>query len=439
MLPLLRSAVLLLLAAPLAAQGHVLVVQASGGGAPYTTIPAALSAAQPGDVLLVKSGTYSGFAVANKAVSIVGDVSANVLVQGTIQVRNLAADRHVLLANLHAIGATSPSANDGPGITLKDDLGAVRVQGCIAQGAANLPGLRAAGSVNAAASDCTLVGGVGAASAVFVPSGSGLELDASSFVLLESSAIGGNGYFAGTPNLGYPACGGGTGGSAVRVLTTTFLHVAGSALTGGLGRDGTDGCNGGGQLDQCCFGGGGGHGYRLDSSGSTLWRLDDLVQPGSEGLGGTGHCGCGLVTTCDCWADEPGQSVFAGQNDSLSTLPGAAPRLSALLNPVREGQSVQLAIDASPGDQIFLLVDRRPAFAPQPGAGVRLVDPSAPHLMQIVGPADPLGNASLSWVVPDLGAGVESVVVHLQAFVVQANGARRWSNPLALVLLDSAF
>ncbi len=437
--PLLRGVFVPLLAAPLAAQGHVLVVQASGGGAPYTTIPAALAAAQPGDVLLVKSGTYSGFAVANKAVSIVGDVSANVLVQGTIQVRNLAADRHVLLANLHAIGATSASANDGPGITLKDDLGPVRVQGCIAEGAANLPGLRSSGSLDAAASDCTLLGGTGTPSAWQVASGDGLALDSSSFVLCGGSAAGANGYVAGSASLGFPGCGGGSGGNAVRVTTTSFLHVAGALLAGGLGRDGSDGCGSGGGSEQCCFGGEGGDAYRLDSAGSTLWRLDDLVQPGSEGIGGTGHCGCGLVTTCDCWGGEPGLAVFAGQNDSLTTLAGSAPHLSALLNPVREGQSVQLAIDASPGDQVFLLADRRPAFAPQPGAGVRLVDPSAPHLMQIVGPADPIGNASLSWVVPDLGAGVQSVVVHLQVFVVQSNGARRWSNPLALVLLDSAF
>jgi hypothetical protein len=68
-------------------------------------IDAALQNAAAGDVLLVKSGSYSGFAVANLSVAIVGDASANVQVNGTVQVRNLGASRTVVLHRLRALRA----------------------------------------------------------------------------------------------------------------------------------------------------------------------------------------------------------------------------------------------------------------------------------------------------------------------------------------------
>jgi len=69
----------------------VIVVDA-GGGATYALQPA-VDAADDGDTLLVKSGTYAWFAVSNKAIAIVGDAGALVHINGAVRVRNLAAGR----------------------------------------------------------------------------------------------------------------------------------------------------------------------------------------------------------------------------------------------------------------------------------------------------------------------------------------------------------
>jgi hypothetical protein len=59
------------------------VVDASGGGQ-FTDIPAAIAAAQPGDVLLVQSGTYSAFTL-DKGLTIIGYGQPHVAGTATIQ------------------------------------------------------------------------------------------------------------------------------------------------------------------------------------------------------------------------------------------------------------------------------------------------------------------------------------------------------------------
>jgi len=104
---------------------NVLVVDASGGGS-YTQIQAAVDSAVDGDTILIKSGAYESFVVADKALAIVGDAGSDVRVVGAIRARNLAVGKTLVLENLVATGAVGDSISVY-GLYLKSNLGHVRV------------------------------------------------------------------------------------------------------------------------------------------------------------------------------------------------------------------------------------------------------------------------------------------------------------------------
>ena len=422
---------LVLLAPASFAQGHVLVVDAAGGGT-YTQIAAALQNAAPGDVLLVKAGSYSGFAVANQDVSIVGDVSANVQINGTVQVRNLAATKSVLLHRLRAFGATSPSANDGPGITLKNGFGPVRLQECFAQGAAGMPGVRVEGSSNVA---LWMTQGFGGSQ--WPNSGEGVLANGNAIAVYECDLEGAPG---GAPTgQSPPACYGGNGGFALRCIPNGFVFVGGSYLQGGQATAAADNCTGGAYYGDWCNGGNGGTCVGLSTGLQMFWYMDNVFQAGMWGAGGTGHCGCGLVYTCDGDAGQPGLAYSMSSGDTVVAIPGPNPSLSLSANPAREGTTLGLSVESAPGDAVLLVITSAVTFAPEQNRGVRLVNWSGPHTTRRLGTTDALGHLQTSWPIADLGSGIESQIVHVQLLVVHSNGQSVWSNAISLVLLDSAF
>ncbi len=87
---------LALLALPSAA-ADVLVVDDSGGaGVDFITLQAAVAAAQDGDVVLVRSGTYSGDVLVDaKSLVITADAGAAVGYSGLLTIQNLAAGQSV--------------------------------------------------------------------------------------------------------------------------------------------------------------------------------------------------------------------------------------------------------------------------------------------------------------------------------------------------------
>jgi hypothetical protein len=421
---------LVLLAPAGFAQGRVLVVDSGGGGA-YPEIYSALQDAVDGDVVLVKAGGYAGFGIANLSVAIVGDLGANPQVSGTIQARNLVAGRTVLLHGLRATGATSASDNDGPGITIKNDAGAVRVQQCVAQGAPGKPGVQVENSSDLALSDTQAWGGV-----EWEFSGAGVLANGTAIALYDCDLHGGVGHVpvGGQP----PWCHGGGGGTALQSSVPGFVFAAGTLLTGGHGEDGAPNCYPYPGWD-CCSGGNGGSGIDVLVGAHTLWQLENVYQPGSGGVGGFGYCGCGLTTSCQCDYGSNGSNVASNTDDTLVNLSGLSPTLGLGSNPARENTSVGITLDSAPGDAVLLVASSDVSFVPDPNRGVRLVDWTIPHFTRRLGTTDAQGHLQNSWAIPDLGPGVESQIVHLQALVVHSDGSRVWSNPVALVLLDSAF
>lgn len=424
---------LVLLAPAGLSQGHVIVVDAAGGGA-YLQIGAALQHASAGDVVLVKSGSYAGFAVANQSLTIAGDANALVQVNGTVQVRSLAAGRRVLLHRLQAFGATSASQNDGPGITIKNDTGPVRVQDCLAQGAAGMPGVRVEGAAEVGLSSSQAIGGVG-----WEFSGPGIVAEGDAIAVYACDAIGADG----APPWSYtpPGCRGGTAGSGIKSWTNGFIFCGGTLLRGGSGQDGMNGCFGGSYYGDMAHGGSAGDGFDLRYGTQTLWQLDEAFQIGTPGAGGYGQCGCGF--TANCYGDNgsPGVQVDSGWwgGDSVVNLSGSSPTLSTSANPARELTTLGITVDSGPGEAVLLVACSATAFAPEVNRGVRLVDWNGPHVTQRIGTTDAQGHLSYSWPIPDLGPGVESQVLQVQALVVSPSGTRRWSNPVSLVLLDGAF
>ncbi|TAJ21318.1 MAG: hypothetical protein EPO68_04910 [Planctomycetota bacterium] len=99
--------VLALLAAPALAAD--LVVGVPGSGAPFTSIQAAINAAQPGDRVLVSAGTYDEAVLVAKPIELIGGFGGPTIVRGTnpapfsaptpLVVRDIAAGARARVAN----------------------------------------------------------------------------------------------------------------------------------------------------------------------------------------------------------------------------------------------------------------------------------------------------------------------------------------------------
>ena len=74
-----------------------IVDQANGAGANFTNIPPAIAAAAPGDVIIVRAGTYSPFTLTH-GLSLLGQGS--VRISGTIAVNAVPAGEVALLYNV---------------------------------------------------------------------------------------------------------------------------------------------------------------------------------------------------------------------------------------------------------------------------------------------------------------------------------------------------
>jgi hypothetical protein len=415
----------------LPARAGVIVVASDGSGA-FTDIQPALDAAQPGDVLLVGTGTYTAFH-ATRDVAIAADVGAGVHVAGCAIVGPLGNGAHVLLHRLRLFGAPGPSVGDGPGLHVPGARGSVRVQSCFLQGSAGWPGANVASPSLVGIVGSSVVGGFAANS-----SGSGLRLSGGAVALYGSEFFGADGA-AGPDGPLPPTCLGGDAGHGLHAMSDAFVFAGGSLFDGGSGGPGGDGCLAYGSKGSSCHGGDGGNGIRLDAGTQTLWRLDSLTAFSPGGSGGHGQCGCGLVSNCNGDTGSNGIATYTTSGDVVVNLPGLSPALDLGTNPVREGGSLTIRVRAEPDSRVGLLVASQAAFAPQAGLGVRLVASSAPHLALRFGTTDPGGLAEDVWTIPELGPGVEARIVHVQAFVIRPHGSAAWSNAVELVMLDQAF
>jgi len=421
--------------------GHVLVVD-SGGGGSYTQIQPAIDAALDGDTILVKAGTYYGFTIDNKELSVVGDAGASVTITSPVRVDNLAALREVLLAGLQINLSWGWSQ---PALGAQNDSGSLRVESCTILAAGNgmcsgsQRGADLANDHNVAFRLCTIQGGLGVSSFDGCPGGDAIRAQSCSVALYVCILLGGNG---GDGAASCSACtvdggDGGAGGAGYEFVAPGFLFASGTSFQGGTGGRGGDGCSG------TCFcnlggnGGDGGDGFHA-ASGTPPYPLFAYLDSSlSGGVGGPGGSG-GAPPVCDTGGSygAAGSPVIA-PSGSVSALSGQA-RSVSLPPVVRENIPFSLDFRGQPGDIVWVFIGQHPHFAYNaPFHGVNLT--TLPPLARIMkfGTIPASGTLTAQRVLPDLG--VDSQVFYLQAVFRASMSQRFLANQTTLVELDSAY
>ena len=416
----------LLLAAPSSAD--LLVVDASGGG-DFTSLDAAVLAANGGDTLLLRTGSYTEATVVGTSLALVAEVGANVRIDSLI-VRQLAPGQEVLLRGLEF-----EAQNFRPTCTLRQNGGLVRVEDCEFLGRDGFqfsPGEEAHpdGGPALLVEQCTGVtlvdtlvrGGRGAPlededSEFSTGDGAvGLAAVLSNVAFLGGRVEGGRGgsVFDTTPVTG------GAGGDAATIVSGT-LFVAGTEVFGGGGGSGE--CDG--LFIFCSSGGRGGAGLVLDGGATGTLRGADL-QGGTGGtdgdFSGSGPDGLPLE--------------LVGGATSTELLP--APQFLRANSPVREGANLVLDLAGVPGELAFFQVGATQVQGLFPElAGPLLV--GTPVLTQLAGLLDGAGELQLALGVPDLLAPGTAATVHVQGvFYDLGTDEFRLGSASAVTLLDAA-
>jgi hypothetical protein len=387
----------------LLARGDVHVVD-DDGGFDFNDIQLAVLNVADGDVLLVRDGVYGGFTINGKSLTIVADAGAQVTIDSTILVHNLAGSQSVVLRDLDVVDMfTGVALYD-----LRTSVGPMWMEECSAEGGAMF-------QVNHAAFvRCAFDSEVAS---------SGLSSFASNVIVLDTTVQAGDGNDGFVDiKLGIPVNGfDGTGGYRTTAGDTVF--ISGGSMSGGDGGDGVEPA----PPDGCSSGGDGGPGVAVFAADSVM-RLQDVAL--AAGTGGVGGAGCN-----DGVAGVPIEVVLGGN----PTTPIAGPyRALSANSPVREGETLTISFAGEPGDAAFLLYAfaQEHAFIPN-FSGASLLD----NFILFPIPFVLLGSGTfdLPVVVPELGPGTESISVFLGSFFVATDSAKFLGSSSAVLLLDDAF
>lgn len=412
-----------------AARAGVLIV--GPGPGEFAEIQSAVDAAQDGDVVLVKGGTYARVTIVNRGIEVAALVpGATVTIAGPLQVLQLAVGKTVVLDGLRATGITGPLEPDGYGLLAAFCAGRIRVQGCAFQGADGNPlagcapspfdwgwdGSRVSNCSDVAFTSCDFVGGRGADE--FAPGscaggpatgpagGNGLRVNASNVAVFRSALAGGRGGDAWTI--------GGAGGHGARVNLGT-LHLAGSGLNG------ADGGDAGGNAPNAVGGAGG---SCVSVEAASLARLENCaLSPASSGVSPA--------------APTPIHApVFAGPGAVV--LLGGPARTMDVPAILHEGEAGALVVHALPGEVAWLFVSPAASaiYAPVLAAPWLLGNPLVGPLP--CGTVKPSGTVQLPIVGPLLPAGLLAASVQLQVVCVATAGAAGATGFRRLLLLDAS-
>lgn len=391
---------------------NVLVVDAAGGGA-HTNIQSAITAARPGDTLLVKSGQYAGFVLADKGLSIVGDVGATVLCTSGSSISGVPFGQRALLQNLDIQGVAFTTVFATP-LRVLNGLGAVRIEECSLIGGdrSRATALYASNSADVLLRACNLQGAATfTASYPIEYAGPGGTAIGSLVAAYQSTFVGGEGgsgegVFGGFGGSGWTQTGG-------------ELRVEQGVFRGGDGGDNSDCLNG--------TGGDGGPGLRIDPP----WVTPSVRATNSTFTGGA----YGLHTCGYSGSDGPAVSGSAGL--VTTTAPARVLTVPAL---VRDFTTVTFTMSGVVGESVFVLVSARDDRATSTSyTGV--LHAAAPYLLRVgIGAIPASGVITYAWTIPDefVPDGL-SLTVTAQALHVAPSGAVALSNPVTMVVLDHAW
>ena len=425
---------LLLTAVP--AFADVLIVDATGSG-DFTDLQPAVDAAADGDTILVRTGTYLGFAVSQKSLTVVAEPGAAVDVARSVRVRKLTAGQTVVVIGLRVRGKAQ-GPNIRPGAVLLDDQGAVRFEECVLIGvdkgpffASNPAGVGAhlEAAQDVVFSNCTIRGGqlIGCCAPSFCscltcgydqfmgpnPRGGGILATTSRLAVFDTLSFGGHGEHD-------VALDASSGGDAATLIDSE-LFVQGSLLAGGDGGDSAG--------ISTATGGNGGAGLALSGPlGSTATLVEVTLTGGTAGEGSPGLVQC--VHGC-----SGADLVIQAGSQSLA-LPGLARSLD-LTATATEGTAHPLTFEGEPGDEVFLFISPtakleapHPLFVGQLALGL-------PLLRRLkMGTIDASGQLVASVPVPAVPDG-EAQNLYVQPLFVDLLGTAVLGTPRTLVVLDS--
>jgi len=412
-----------------AAAGVVVIDPANGPGTDYTSINAyLLDVPANGDVLLLRSGTYSGGVVSVLTLSFVADAGADV--------HFVNSGTGVFGGNALLVGANGGAALvRGLTFSTPEEGGVpLAVSGSSAPGSfvfveeCSVPTSGAAGATfgnagRTAISRCSFHGSIadetGGSTVYGIEGQPGAIVSQGRLAIFGSELVGGRGLDAGLYGgepldamAGAPGLMTLDGTSAVKVLSDTVL-------TGGIGGDGA--FPGG-----CLAPGDGGDGV-LVLSGSGVKAVSVT---GALAAGGLAAPGCGPDGAAGALLDQ-----FPSA-EAPAVLPGT-PATVVLSRVVREGQIAQLTLQNASGHYVALLIGYAPQFTYlEKFNGALVVSASTViDLGTLPGP----GSITFSATVPQLGAGVESLIVYVQPLTLDPQGHKVLGVPSAMLMLDASF
>ena len=396
--------VFLALAGSLPAQNVHLVDDS--GGADFTTVHEAVAAAASGDIVIVKTGVYSGdVTIDAKSLVVAADTGAAVDYSGRFLIQNLGADQSVLWSDFDV---TPPSGGTFGALDVLSNAGPVWIDGVtfdafIGHIIPHMIQVNASGPV--VFLDCSTFGGTFPGGA----SSPGLRSTSSDVYLHDSNITGGNGY----GGLGGPF----PGGTGV-LLSDGRLFSMGSVIQGGQGTGvgSPFGCTG--------VSGAGGTGLLLTGSNPVADLYDtDLLGGLAGALSGTGTC-----------TEGPAGSPLATEAGTVTQLDVAAKNFT-IVSPVREFEPVSVTISGDPGDLVWVAFSTSPTLQPFPGIiGPLFVGSPLIFSVGALGITGELAFAGPAFVPP----GAEGQMYYAQALFVDTLGQAILSEPAPIVELKAS-
>jgi hypothetical protein len=402
---------------------HTWIVDDDGGpGVDFTDLPAAMAAAADGDVIVVRAGAYSSFAVSGKSLLILGDGVLTTLVSGgvtslggpgagkTLHLEGMLFFAPSGPAGLHLIGAGKVTLTDVEAAATGDGADGIYVVGVEAHFArvvasagasavAGGSGLRVEGGGTAAADGSAFVGGdgisVGGATGV---AGPGVHACGADATLVNCSAYGG----------GVPPVTGATvvGGDGVKADAATVRITGGpnDVVAGGAGY-------GFGVPPPATSPGAG---VRTIGAAPSVVVRGPMIVIGGEGVVGA-----------------PGPAT-AGSGVVFDT--AGAPRLDAFGDFTSGGTSTVLLEGGAPGSPFLVALAFTPGYFPSAFGGLVgevLIDPIV--AVVFVGVLDAVSAAAFTGAWGVINPGLAGVPIHLQGLVLDGP-TFRLSNSLIHVL-----
>ncbi len=154
------------LAAASPAQTAYIVDDTPGVDVDFSDLPEAIAAIADGDLLIVRSGTYSSFTAIGKSFSMVEEQTGVARIEGGFAIRGTGPEQSVFLHGFEVINAVQE------GGYFRNNEGAIWVEDCILRGApgsnplfavgtSSYPGAFVSNCAEVVFADCRLIGGYG--------------------------------------------------------------------------------------------------------------------------------------------------------------------------------------------------------------------------------------------------------------------------------------